>query len=181
MLVFEDLHWADPGLMDFVESLLEWSRTSPVIVLSLARPELGDRRPTWGSGVRSSSTLHLDRLADPDIETMVAGYVDGLPDDGLARLVSRAEGVPMYAVETVRMLASRGVLEQTGSSYIVVGDLGDELDIPETLHALVAARLDGLPDAERTLVQDASVAGQSFTAGHHADIFSTSVAVAVTG
>ena len=163
VLVFEDLHWADPGLMDFVESLLEWSRTSPVIVLSLARPELSDRRPTWGSGVRSSSTLHLDRLADTDIETMVTGYVDGLPDDGLARLVSRAEGVPMYAVETVRMLASRGVLEQTGSSYIVVGDLGDELDIPETLHALVAARLDGLPDAERTLVQDASVAGHSFT------------------
>jgi class 3 adenylate cyclase len=163
VLVFEDLHWADPGLMDFVESLLEWSRTSPVMVLSLARPELSDRRPTWGSGVRSSTTLHLDRLADTDIESMVTGYVDGLPATGLARLVSRAEGVPMYAVETVRMLASRGVLEETGSSYVVVGDLGDELDIPETLHALVAARLDGLPDAERTLVQDASVAGHSFT------------------
>jgi class 3 adenylate cyclase len=163
VLVFEDLHWADPGLMDFVESLLEWSRTSPVIVLSLARPELSDRRPAWGSGVRSSSTLHLDRLADRDVQTMVTGYVHGLPDDGLARLVSRAEGVPLYAVETVRMLASRGVLEQTGGSYVVVGDLGDELDIPETLHALVAARLDGLPDAERALVQDASVAGHSFT------------------
>jgi class 3 adenylate cyclase len=163
VLVFEDLHWADPGLLDFVESLLEWSRTSPLIVLSLARPELSDRRPHWGVGVRSSSTLHLDRLTDRDIETMVTGYVDGLPADGLARLVSRAEGVPMYAVETVRMLASRGVLEQTGQSYQVVGDLGAELDIPETLHALVAARLDGLPDAERLLVQDASVAGHSFT------------------
>jgi class 3 adenylate cyclase len=163
VLVFEDLHWADPGLLDFVESLLEWSRTSPVIVLTLARPELSDRRPTWGVGVRSSSTLHLDRLADNDIETMVTGYVDGLPAKGLARLVSRAEGVPMYAVETVRMLADRGVLAQTGQSYLVVGDLGDELDIPETLHALVAARLDGLPDAERSLVQDASVAGHSFT------------------
>ena len=101
VLVFEDLPWADPGLLDFVESLLDWSRTSPVIVLSLARPELSDRSLAWGSGVRSSSTLHLDPLADPDIETMVTGYVDGLPDDGLARLVSRAEGVPMYAVETV--------------------------------------------------------------------------------
>ena len=163
VLVLEDLHWADPGLMDFVESLLEWSRSSPVMVVSLARPELADRRPTWGSGVRSATTLHLDRLADGDIETMVTGYVDGLPADGLARLVSRAEGVPMYAVETVRMLADRGVLEQTGGSYVVVGDLGDELDIPETLHALVAARLDNLPDDERALVQDASVAGHSFT------------------
>ena len=163
VLVFEDLHWADPGLLDFVESLLEWSRTSPVIVLSLARPELSDRRPAWGSGVRSSATVHLHRLSDTDIETLVTGYVDGLPGAGLARLVSRAEGVPLYAVETVRMLASRGVLEQTGGSYVVVGDLGAELDIPETLHALVAARLDGLPDAERALVQDASVAGHSFT------------------
>jgi class 3 adenylate cyclase len=163
VLVIEDLHWADPGLLDFLESLLEWSRTSPVIVLTLARPELSDRRPTWGIGVRSSSSLHLDRLTDEDIETMVTGYVDGLPREGLARLVSRTEGVPMYAVETVRMLADRGVLEQTGQSYLVVGDLGDELDIPETLHALVAARLDGLPDAERSLVQDASVAGHSFT------------------
>jgi class 3 adenylate cyclase len=163
VLVFEDLHWADPGLLDFVESLLEWSRTSPIIVLSLARPELSDRRANWGAGVRNSTTLHLARLTDSDIETMVTGYVDGLPVDGLARLVSRAEGVPMYAVETVRMLASSGVLEQTGSSYVVVGDLGDELDIPETLHALVAARLDGLPDVERTLVQDASVAGHTFS------------------
>jgi len=163
VLVVEELHWADPGLMDFLESLLEWSRTSPVLVLTLARPELMDRRPAWGVGVRNSSTLHLDRLDDPEIRAMVVGYVDGLPDDGLDRLVARAEGVPMYAVETVRMLADRGVLTQTGERYRAVGELGGELDIPETLHALVAARLDGLPDAERALVQDASVAGHAFT------------------
>lgn len=163
VMVFEDLHWADPGLLDFVESLLEWSRTSPIIVLSLARPDLSDRRPNWGGGVRSSTTLHLERLVDADIESMVTGYVSGLPADGMSRLVSRAEGIPMYAVESVRMLADRGVLEQTGTSYHVVGEIGGELDIPETLHALVAARLDGLPDAERALVQDASVAGHSFT------------------
>ncbi len=162
-LVFEDLHWADPGLMDFVESLLEWSRTSPVLVVTLARPELAERRPTWGAGLRSSTAIHLDRLPDGDIRTMVTGYVDGLPADGLDRLVSRAEGIPLYAVETVRMLADRGVLEQTGESYRVVSDLGGELDVPETLHALVAARLDGLPDDDRALVQDASVAGHSFT------------------
>jgi class 3 adenylate cyclase/tetratricopeptide (TPR) repeat protein len=163
LLVFEDLQWADPGLLDFVESLLEWSRTSPIMVLTMARPELSDRRPMWGVGVRNSSTVHLDRLTDVDIEAMVTGYVEGLPSSGLARLVSRAEGVPMYAVETVRMLAARGVLEQTGQSYRVLGALGGELDIPETLHALVAARLDGLPEVERSLVQDASVAGHSFT------------------
>jgi class 3 adenylate cyclase/tetratricopeptide (TPR) repeat protein len=165
VLGFEDLQWADPGLLDFIESLLEWTRNSPILVVASARPELMERRPTWGAGSRSSITAHLDRLSDPDIRTMVEGYVDGLPETGLDSLVARAEGVPLYAVETVRMLADRGVLEQVGESYRRVGDLSSELDIPETLHALVAARLDGLPDDERSLVQDAAVAGHSFTVG----------------
>lgn len=163
VLAFEDLHWADPGLLDFVESLLEWSRNSPILVVASTRPELTERRPAWGSVSRNSVTLHLDRLSDDDIITMVTGYVVGLPERGLTRLIERAEGIPLYAVETLRMLADRGVLEQVGDTYQVVGELGTELDIPETLHALVAARLDGLPADERALVQDASVAGHSFT------------------
>ena len=163
VLVLEDLHWADPGLLDFVESLLAWSRSSPILVVSLARPELAERRPAWGAAVRASSGLHLEPLPDRDVATLVTSYVDGLPEGDLQRLVSRAEGIPLYAVETVRMLADRGVLEQVGASYRVVSDLGQTLDVPETLHALVAARLDGLPDAERSLVLDAAVTGHSFT------------------
>jgi class 3 adenylate cyclase len=163
VLVFEDLQWADPGLLDFVESLLQWSRASPVLVVALARPELADRRPTWGAGVRSSAAIHLEPLRDQEMTALVDGYVDGMPPDGLARVVSRAEGVPLYAVETVRMLADRGVLEQVGDSYRVVGTLQGELDVPETLHALVAARLDVLAEADRSLVQDAAVLGQTFT------------------
>ena len=78
-------------------------------------------------------------------------------------ILDRAEGVPLYAVETMRMLADRGVLEPAGPGFRVVADLGPHSDVPETLHAFVAARLDGLPDAERSLVLDAAVAGQSFT------------------
>ncbi|HYT25419.1 MAG TPA: hypothetical protein VEP73_02905, partial [Actinomycetota bacterium] len=163
VLVFEDLHWADPGLLDFIESLLEWSRTSPVLVVALARPELAERRPSWGTALRNVTGLHLDPLPDPAVAQLVTGYVHGLPDDGLARLVQRAEGVPLYAVETVRMLADRGVLEQSGEVYRVVADLSGQLEIPETLHALVAARLDGLPDEDRALLQDAAVVGQHFT------------------
>ena len=165
VLVFEDLHWADPGLLDFVESLLAWSKSSPVLAITLARPELAERRPTWGAAVRASSGLHLDPLPDRDMRALVTGYVEGLPDADLDRLVGRAEGIPLYAVETVRMLADRGVLEQSGSSYQVVTDLGLILDVPETLHALVAARLDGLAEAERSLVLDAAVTGHSFTLG----------------
>ncbi len=163
VLVFEDLHWADPGLLDFVESLLEWSRFSPVLVVALARPELLERRPTWGTGLGNVTGLHLGPLPDPAIAQLVTGYVHGLPDDGLARLVQRSEGVPLYAVETVRMLADRGVLEQAGEVYRVVADVTGQLDIPETLHALVAARVDGLADEDRALLQDAAVFGQRFT------------------
>ncbi len=165
VLVFEDLQWADPGLLDFVESLLRWSRSSPILVVALARPELLSRRQDWGNGLRNVVALHLDRLTDAAVVELVTGYVQGLPAAGLAQLVARAEGVPLYAVETVRMLADRGVLEQVDEVYRVVPGavIGDELDIPETLHELVAARLDGLPDAERALLQDASVVGQRFT------------------
>ena len=165
MLVFEDLQWADPGLLDFVESLLEWSRESPVLVVALARPELLDRRPDWGTGLRNVVALHLEPLPDAAVVELVTGYVEGLPAAGIAQLVARAEGVPLYAVETVRMLADRGVLEQVGEIYrwSPGAVIGEELDVPETLQALVAARLDALPEAERTLLQDASVVGQRFT------------------
>jgi hypothetical protein len=125
------------------------SRESPILVVALARPELLSRRPGWGNGLRNVVRLHLERLADHRVVELVTGYVEGLPAAGLAQLVARAEGVPLYAVETVRMLADRGVLEQLDDAYRVVPGvaIGDELDIPETLQALVAARLDGLPDA----------------------------------
>jgi class 3 adenylate cyclase len=163
VLVFEDLHWADQGLLDFIESLLRWSRTSPVLVVALARAEFAERRPGWGSTLREVVALHLDPLPDSAVGDLVTGYVHGLPTAGLAHLVRRAEGVPLYAVETVRMLADRGVLEQVGETYTVVADVTGDIEMPETLHALIAARLDGLADEERALLQDASVVGQRFT------------------
>ncbi len=161
-MVFEDLQWADPGLLDFVESMLEWSRNRPILIVTLARPELADKRANWGAGQRNFTSLHLEPLPDPAMAELVEGFVRGLPADGIERIVARAEGVPLYAVETVRMLADRGVLEPRGDVYEVAGDLGT-LEIPDTLHALIAARLDGLPGEDRSLLQDASVLGKSFT------------------
>jgi class 3 adenylate cyclase/tetratricopeptide (TPR) repeat protein len=166
VLVVEDLHNADAGLLDFVESLLEWSRSCPVLVVTLARPELVERRPTWGVGVRRATTVHVAPMGEPDMTAMLTGLVDGLGVDAVQSLVRCAEGVPLYAVETVRMLVDRGVLEHVDERFRTVDGaalaLGD-LHVPETLHALVAARLDALPEAERRLVQDASVTGHSFT------------------
>ena len=161
-LVFEDVHWADTGLLDFIESLLEWSRNSAILVITLSRPELLDRRPTWGAGQRNYTALHLEPLDAAPMSELVNGFVHGLPEPDGQRIVDRAEGVPLYAVETIRMLADRGVLEETGSSYSVVGDIG-ALEVPGTLHALIAARLDVLPAADRELIRDAAVLGTSFT------------------
>ncbi|MFZ0324558.1 MAG: adenylate/guanylate cyclase domain-containing protein [Actinomycetes bacterium] len=161
-LVFEDLQWADPGLLDFIESLLEWSRTRPIFVLTLARPELADRRPTWGAGTRNFVALHLEPLPDETMGELVRGMVPGADDGSVNRIARRAEGMPLYAVEMIRMLADRGVLRVGDGAYELVGDLG-ELDVPETLHALIASRLDGLGPDDRALLQDAAVLGQSFT------------------
>jgi class 3 adenylate cyclase len=164
LLVFWDLQWADQGLLDFIEHLLTWARSSPIFVLAEARPELFERRPGWGATVRSSTSIHLEPLSDADMRTLLAGLVPGLPEHALRAIVARAEGVPLYAVETLRMLIDRGVLEPEadGAQYALVGDL-PELAVPETLHALIAARLDALPQEERALITDAAVLGLSFS------------------
>ncbi len=162
VLLFEDLQWADAGLLDFVEYLLEWSRSHPIFVLALARPELAGRRPGFGSGGRNATTLSLEPLSGQAMERLLDGFVPGLPEELRAQILARAEGVPLYAVETVRMLLDRGLLTREGDVYRPTGPI-EALDVPETLHALVAARLDGLESEERRLLQDASVLGKSFT------------------
>ena len=162
VLLFEDMQWADASLLDFVEYLLDWSRSSPIFVITLARPELLERRPTWGAGQRSFTSLYLEPLAQQAMEELLTGLVPGLPPDVRSRILARAEGIPLYAVETVRMLLDRGLLVEDGSAYRVTGPV-EALEVPETLHALIAARLDGLSAEERRLLQDAAVLGKTFT------------------
>ena len=162
VMVFEDLHHADAGLLDFIDHLLEWSRGVPIYVLTLARPELLDRRPGWGAGRRNFASLHLEPLPEPAMRELLAGLVPGLPEAAVRAIVARADGVPLYAVETVRMLLADGLLVGEGGRFRPVGDLAD-LAVPATLRELIAARLDALEPADRGLLQDAAVLGQSFT------------------
>ena len=162
VLAFEDMQWADASLLDFVEYLLDWSRGSPIFVVTLARPELLERRPTWGAGQRSFSSLYLEPLSRDAMEELLTGLVPGLPSEVRDRILARAEGVPLYAVETVRMLLDRGLLVQQGPAYRLTGPV-EALEVPETLHALIAARLDGLTAEERRLLQDAAVLGKTFS------------------
>jgi predicted ATPase/class 3 adenylate cyclase len=161
ILAFEDMQWADESLLDFVEYLLEWSRDKPLFVVTLARPELLDKRPTWGAGHRNFTSLYLEPLSEQAMQELLIGLVPGLPPALRDQILARAEGVPLYAVETVRMLLDRGLLVEDGSAYKVVGEV-ETLDVPETLHALIAARLDGLAPDERRLLGDAAVLGKTF-------------------
>ncbi len=163
VLVFEDLHWADPGTIDFIDHLLEWSRAIPLYILTLARPELLDRRGDWGAGRRNFTSLYLEPLDEASMRALLAGLIPGLPESAVRAVITRAEGIPLYAVETVRMLVAEGKLTAVGDgTYTPAGNLAD-LAIPETLTALIAARLDTLEPADRSLVLDAAVLGQSFT------------------
>ena len=162
ILLFEDMHWADDSLLDFIEYLLEWSRNHPVFVIALARPELAEKRPTWGAGSRNATSLSLEPLPQAAMQKLMAGLVPGLPDELRDKILERAEGVPLYAVETVRMLLDRGLLVQEGAAYKPTGPI-ESLEVPETLHALIASRLDGLAADERRVVQSGSVLGKTFT------------------
>jgi class 3 adenylate cyclase/tetratricopeptide (TPR) repeat protein len=162
LMVFTDLHWADQGMLDFIENLLTWARTEPIFVVALARPELLDRRPDWGSSVRSVTRLHLEPLDGADIGKMLEGMVPGLPPAAVRQIVGRAEGIPLYAVETVRMLLDKELLVPEDGRFRLVGDIA-KLGVAETLQALIASRLDAAKPEDRSVLQDASVLGQSFT------------------
>ena len=160
VMVFEDMQWADPSLLEFIGQLLERSRNQPIFLMALARPETA--AAALGATHRNAAFIHLEPLPSGEMRELLAGFAPGLPADLTDRILERAEGVPLYAVETVRMLLDRGLLVAEGPVYRPTSLIGP-LEVPESLHALIAARLDGLAAQERRIVQTASVLGKSFT------------------
>jgi predicted ATPase/class 3 adenylate cyclase len=151
VLVFEDLHWADDALLDFVDHLVEWASGVPLLVLSTSRPELLVRRPGWGGGKVNSSTILLSPLSEEETALLLHALLDrsALDAELQARLLEHAGGNPLYAEEFTRMLVSRP----------------DEVVLPETVQGIIAARLDTLPSQEKELLQDAAVIGRIFWLG----------------
>ena len=162
-LVIDDAQHADEGLLAFLEHLVAHAKV-PLYVLLVARPELLESRP--GLGGRRMARVPLEPLNDDAMDQLVDGLVDGLTHAARRGLVARADGVPLYAVETVRALIDRDLVTPTDGRYVVTTgrtiDLG-EIAAPPSLRALVAARLDALPAQDRRVVGDASVLGTSFT------------------
>jgi class 3 adenylate cyclase/tetratricopeptide (TPR) repeat protein len=162
LLLVEDLHDADEGLLDFLEHLVDWVRDLPVLVIGFARSELVERRPGLGTG-RNRTLVTLSPLAEPDMHALLAGLVAHLPLGAAAAIEAQAEGIPLFAVETVRSLIDQDVVVASPEGYSLVGDLG-ELTVPDSLHALLAARLDALDPLARSLAAAAAVIDGPFTA-----------------
>lgn len=162
LMVFEDLHWADDGLLDFVEELVERTTNHPILVLCLTRPELLDRRPDWAAARKRSLTMHLSRLDEASMRLLVAGLAPGIPASLADRIAERTAGIPLHAVEFVRMLLNTGQLVREGSEFRFIGS-DDQLSIPDTVSAIIGARLDRLDAVDLAAIQDAAVLGLSFT------------------
>jgi class 3 adenylate cyclase/predicted ATPase len=162
VLLVEDAQYADAGLLDFLDHLIDWARDLPIYVLVLARPELGQVRPGFGTG-RNRITLTLDPLDAASMDALADALVPGMPASARSVVTSQAQGIPLFAVETVRSLIDRDIVQPIGGAYRLVGEVG-ELTVPDTLHALLASRLDALDPMMRRLVTDAAVLGGTFPA-----------------
>ncbi len=151
VLVFEDLQWADEGLLDFVEHLADWVRDVPMLILCTARLELLERRPAWAGGKLNAANLALAPLSSEETAKLIAALSDRplLEAGAQAELLDRAGGNPLYAEQYVRMLAERGTT----------------VELPESVQGIIAARLDGLPPEEKAALQDAAVLGKVFWLG----------------
>ena len=154
VLLFEDIHWAEEPLLDLIEHLATWVRDAPLLIVCLTRPELLDVRPGWGGGRLRSTAIELAPLQDLESEQLIDALLpaDGLDPEARRDLLAKTEGNPLFVEETVRMLS------ESGDGYLPEG-------IPDTLQALIAARIDHLPAAEKALLHRAAVIGRVFWHG----------------
>ncbi|MBD0348468.1 MAG: AAA family ATPase [Thermoleophilia bacterium] len=155
--VFDDVHWGEATFLDLVEHLADWTRDAAVLIVSIARPELLDVRPAWGGGKLNATSVLLEPLSADETSELVENLAgEALPRAARARVVDAAEGNPLFVEE---MLALAGEQDDDG-----------RLAIPATIQALLAARLDRLPDGERAALERASVEGKAFHEGSVSDL-----------
>jgi class 3 adenylate cyclase len=169
VLVFEDVHWADERMRRFIELLGASARDVPLLVLCTARPELIDRDPSWAGTIGGSLTITLPPLRSSGIATLFSHLFStaAFSADLLSPLIELADGNPLYAQEYVRMLIERGAVRQGGRGWILegAGQPGQDLPMPDSVHAVIANRIDLLDAADRTVLLAASVVGTTFWPG----------------
>jgi len=162
--LIEDLHWADESLLDLVEGIAARG-SSPVLLLCTTRSDLLERRPTWGGGLRSSTTISLSPLSESDGQDLIRHLLGGLPapDEALGPILQRAEGNPFFAQELLRMVIESGELVLRDTTWILERPLSGSL--PDTVQGVLASRIDMISAEEKRVLQDAAVVGRIFWRG----------------
>ena len=171
VVLFDDLQWAEPTFLDLVEHLAEWSRDSPILLICIARPEFLDERPSWGGGKFNATSVLLERLNDGESAELVTNLLGRaqLDEDVRSRIMSAAEGNPLFVEEMLAMLIDDGLLTRSDGDWVPAGDLS-QITVPPTIHALLAARLDRLGRDERAVIERGSVEGKVFHRGAVAEL-----------
>ena len=165
VLVFEDLHWADEALLAFLEHLADLAEGVPLLLVGTARPELYERYPHYADGLRNATPINLATLSQEETARLVSALLEStvIPAELQQPILERAGGNPLYAEEFVRLLKDRDLLIRKGSSWELRE--GAEVPFPESVQALIAARLDTLDPEAKSLLADAAVIGKVFWAG----------------
>jgi class 3 adenylate cyclase/tetratricopeptide (TPR) repeat protein len=166
VVVFDDIHWAEPTMLDLIEHVADWTRDAAVLVVCLARPELLDIRTGWGGGKMNASSILLEPLPSDDASRLVdnlLGRAD-IPQAARARILDAAEGNPLFVEEMLAMLIDDGLLRFEDGEWRSVEDLAN-VTVPPTIHLLLAARLDRLDAEERAVIERGAVEGKVFHSG----------------
>ena len=163
VVVIEDIHWAEPALLDLLEHVATLTSDVPLLIVCTARPELAEVAPGWSDEVPHAVRLTLDPLGTTDVDALLNGLLDGLqlPEHLRTRTVSASDGNPLFVEELVRMLIDDGVLVRTDEGWVATAELAD-LVIPPSVTAILASRLDRLESSEHALIQRAAVMGREF-------------------
>jgi class 3 adenylate cyclase len=161
VLLVEDIHWAEPDLLDLLERLVADARAS-VMLVATARPEILDLRAAWGAGKRNATVLWLDPLSVDAVSQLLDEKLPELPSGLRDLLVERAEGNPFFLEELMGELLDSGALVESDEGFVVARDEGD-LAMPDTVHAVLAARIDRLPEVEKAALQAGAVMGRVFS------------------
>ena len=166
LLILEDSHSAEDVTLDYLEHAADWIREVPLLLLILSRPELLERRATWMGGKRSATSLFLDPLAGEESRALVQAILGGkpAPEPLLDQVLARAEGNPLFIEEMLRALIERGTLAEEDGRWALTVPMA-EVAIPDGVHAVIAARVDALPSAEKQILQDAALQGKDFFLG----------------
>jgi len=165
IVVIEDIHWADAALLDLLDELAE-GVTGRVVFICPSRPELTGRRPDWGGGRRNFSSLALDPLTVDEAEHLVRALlaIDDLPDRVRSRILERGEGNPFFLEEILRHLIDGGLVVHEGGGWRAAAAVA-EVEIPDTVQAVLAARIDLLEPTAKRVLQGAAVVGRDFWPG----------------